>query len=580
MIGGESVYKATFEHGKVAAGPSISDETFFLVCSLTKAMTAAALGSLVEDGKTEWDTLVKDMLPTFDSRDETLQNCPTITDLLSHRSGMAWTDNLVIGTDNNILIQGKDGSEYVSTQRLLPFRGQFAYNNLPYDLAGNVIEQISGQSWSEFLQTRILDPLGLDRTYLTPPPGATNVTHCYNTLDDLTKVPIPCPKVGSDRFAGPSGGMWSCVRDLQKLYTSYGRTFKDQFDTERRRQMHLHSSRLPTSPRPRSPWTNHRSGSSRMRGWGRVQLTNRMGQIGLNHGLIPDGMPIIGKAVPSQLVIFHQGSHPGALAIVMLLPDSENVIIVLSNSPTLTDVPDWVGQLVLEELLDVSESERVDYLAPAKAVVAENLKWYPELVKELDAAQKHGTSRKDLEEYVGVYCDTRIFKIAVTLEDGRLFWALQGLDSESTQPVRYRRPHARECPISALPRADNPSAAIDLATCLEKNEVPPRDASASLSTRASLRVGFCPTYTLKPCRGVLPEPALKPVHCLARHQARASLTSQALKIVHLWGCKCLPVTRLLLLMSAILVWRAGWWVDGFKTISIGRRCGEPVTLTT
>lgn len=317
-----------------------------------------------------------------------------------------------------------------------------------------------------------------------------------------------------------------------------------------------------------------------MRGWGRVQLTNRMGQIGLNHGLIPDGMPIIGKAVPSQLVIFHQGSHPGALAIVMLLPDSENVIIVLSNSLALTDVPDWVGQLVLEELLDVSESERVDYLAPAKAAVAENLKWYPELVKELDAAQKHGTSRKNLEEYVGVYCDTRVFKIAVTLEGGRLFWALQGLDSESTQPVRYRRPHARECPISALPRGDNPSAAIDLATCLEKNEVPPRDASASLGTRASLRVGFCPTYTLKPCRGVLPEPALKPVHCLARHQARASLTSQAHKIVHLWGCKCLPVTRLPLLMSAILVWRAGWWVDGFKTISIGRRCGEPVTLTT
>lgn len=125
-IGGESVYKVTFEHGNVASGPSISDETFFPVCSLTKAVTAAALGSLMEDGKTEWDTLVKDMLPTFDSRNETLQNCPIITDLLFHRSGMAWADNLVIGTENNILIQGKDGSEYISTQRLLFFRGQFA----------------------------------------------------------------------------------------------------------------------------------------------------------------------------------------------------------------------------------------------------------------------------------------------------------------------------------------------------------------------------------------------------------------------------------------------------------------------
>lgn len=118
---------------------------------------------------------------------------------------------------------------------------------------------------------------------------------------------------------------------------------------------------------------------------------------------MPDGMPVIGKGVPSRLIPFHQGSLPGALAIVMLLPDSNNAIIVLSNSVALTDVPAWVGQLVLEELLDVPESERVDFLAPAKAAVAENLKWYPELVKELDAAQKQVTSLKNLEEYVAVY---------------------------------------------------------------------------------------------------------------------------------------------------------------------------------
>lgn len=441
MSGGESVYKATFGHGDVAAGLSISDETVFPVCSLTKAITAAAVGILVEEGKIGWDTLVKDVLPTFDSRDETLQNCLTITDLLSHRSGMAWADNLVIGTENNVLIQGKDGIKYINTQqRLLPFRGQFAYNNLPYDLAGNVIEQISGQSWSEFLQTRILDPLGLDRTFLKPPPpGTTNVTQCYNALDDLTTVPIPCPKAGSDRFAGPSGGMWSCVRDLQKLYTSYGRSFKDQFDTGKtstdgspfKQIAHLTSAKIPMDQPSRRE-------ISYACGWGRVQLPNRMGQIGLNPGLVPGGMPVIGKGVPSQLVLFHQGSLPGALAIVMLLPDSDGMIIVLSNSLALSDVPDWVGQLVLEELLDVPESERVDFIAPAKAAVAENLKWYPGLVKELEAAQKHGTSPKDLEEYVGVYwIDAHIFKIAVTLEDGRLFWALQGLDSEKYELKHY-----------------------------------------------------------------------------------------------------------------------------------------------
>lgn len=88
-------------------------------------------------------------------------------------------------------------------------------------------------------------------------------------------------------------------------------------------------------------------------GWGRVQLPNKMGQIGINPGLMPDGMPTVGKGAPSQLVLFHQGSLAGILSIVMILPDTDNVIVVLSTSLALNDVPDWVGQLVLEELLDV-----------------------------------------------------------------------------------------------------------------------------------------------------------------------------------------------------------------------------------
>lgn len=121
-----------------------------------------------------------------------------------------------------------------------------------------------------------------------------------------------------------------------------------------------------------------------------------MGQIGLNPGLVPGGMPVIGKGLPSQLVLFHQGSLPGALAIVMLLPDSDNMIIVLSNSLAITDAP----ELVLEQLLEALEAERVDFLAPAKAAVAENLKRYPELIKELDAAPK---ARDIPEERRGIY---------------------------------------------------------------------------------------------------------------------------------------------------------------------------------
>lgn len=85
----------------------------------------------------------------------------------------------------------------------------------------------------------------------------------------------------------------------------------------------------------------------------------------------------LGKLFPRSLSFFHQGSLPGALSIVILLPDTNSVIIVLSNSLALNDVPDWVGQLVLEELLEVPALERNDYIKAARTSVAENLKWYP-----------------------------------------------------------------------------------------------------------------------------------------------------------------------------------------------------------
>jgi hypothetical protein len=91
-----------------------------------------------------------------------------------------------------------------------------------------------------------------------------------------------------------------------------------------------------------------------------------MGQIGINPGLMPHGMPVVGKGVPPRLVIFHQGSLPGALSLIMLLPDTESAIVITSNALALDDVPDWVGQMVLEEFLEVPAVERNDYIAAAK----------------------------------------------------------------------------------------------------------------------------------------------------------------------------------------------------------------------
>ncbi|KAJ5686908.1 hypothetical protein N7536_009527 [Penicillium majusculum] len=117
---------------------------------------------------------------------------------------------------------------------------------------------------------------------------------------------------------------------------------------------------------------------------------------------------------------------------------SASVIVFLSNSLALNDVPDWVGQLILEELLQVPELERNYYIEVARTSVAENLKWYPAVVRELDEARKNGTSPRELAEYVGTYWDNiHVFKIVVDLEENKLYWRLQGLDSEKFPLEHY-----------------------------------------------------------------------------------------------------------------------------------------------
>ncbi|KAJ8125688.1 hypothetical protein O1611_g7950 [Lasiodiplodia mahajangana] len=434
MHRGERVYLASYGYRDAEQRLPPTDETILPVCSFTKAVTSAAMGILIEEEKASWDTLVKEALPSLNINDEILQNQMTISDLLCHRSGMSWGDNLIIGTENNVLISEQDSMTYFNSQtRLLPFRGQYAYNNIAYELAGKVIESLSHQSYFEFVQSRIFDPLGMTRTFLkTPPSSLDNVGKCYNTLDDGTSVPIPCVKLGDDWVGSPHAGMRSCVSDLMKLYKAFMTGFNDQLASGKtstdglplKQVGYLMSAQMIMG----QPSRNEVSYGF---GWGRVQLPGRMGQIGINPDLMPNGMPVVGKGVTPRLVIFHQGSLPGALSLNILLPDTESAIVISSNALALNDVPDWVGQLVLEEFLEVPKSHRNDYIAASKESAAENLKWYPDLVKELQQAKINGTSPRELGSYVGTYWDHHhIFKIVITEEDGQLYWAFQGLDSE------------------------------------------------------------------------------------------------------------------------------------------------------
>lgn len=139
------------------------DQTLYAIASLSKAFTAASVAILVEEGKLDWKDPVVKHLPWFKLHDEYVSAHMTIEDLLCHRSGL-------ITFDGDLLWYGstysrKEAVERLSTRPLTHgFRETFGYQNLMFMTAGEVIAAASGMTWDAFVKSRILDPLGMDRT--------------------------------------------------------------------------------------------------------------------------------------------------------------------------------------------------------------------------------------------------------------------------------------------------------------------------------------------------------------------------------------------------------------------------------
>jgi CubicO group peptidase (beta-lactamase class C family) len=139
----------------------VNAETVFQIGSNTKAFTAAALAILVDEGKIRWDDKVIDHLPDFRMSDPYVTREFTIRDLLSHRSGLGE------GAGDLMFYPATDFSraEIMHGLRDLKptssFRAKYDYDNLLYIVAGQIIPAVAGQTWEDFVQTRILSPLAM-----------------------------------------------------------------------------------------------------------------------------------------------------------------------------------------------------------------------------------------------------------------------------------------------------------------------------------------------------------------------------------------------------------------------------------
>ncbi len=207
---GKVIYIKSFGTRDLSTGKPVTNETLFSIGSTTKALTAVCLGILVDEGKVKWDDPVIKHLPEFQLYDPFVTRDLKVKDLLLHNSGVGNTDFLWSMMD----IPEK---EILERMRLVEpsysMRAGFIYQNVFYIAAGKVIEKVSGQTWHEFIQSRIFKPLGMARTvskmkYITD----DNYTKPHFKVNGKIEV------IGytNDEAVGAAGSVWSSIEDMSK----------------------------------------------------------------------------------------------------------------------------------------------------------------------------------------------------------------------------------------------------------------------------------------------------------------------------------------------------------------------------
>ena len=136
----------------LGAPDKVDAQTQFGIASNTKVFTAAALGMLVEQGKLAWDKPVIDYLPWFAMYDPFVTRELTIRDLLVHRSGLGLGAGDLLWWPASTYDRKEIARRLRYIQPATSFRSAYAYDNVLYLVAGEVIEAVSGQTWEDFVQ--------------------------------------------------------------------------------------------------------------------------------------------------------------------------------------------------------------------------------------------------------------------------------------------------------------------------------------------------------------------------------------------------------------------------------------------
>jgi CubicO group peptidase (beta-lactamase class C family) len=160
---GNGKYLKGFGNLSINDNHLVDENTIFALASISKSTASASLSILVDEGTIEWSDSVKKYLPDFAFYDPFTNDNIKVRDLLIHNSGLPSVSGGTIWYDSKL-----SRKEVMHRLRYLKpvtsFRTSYAYQNVCYLVVGEIIEAVTGETWDDFIATRIFAPLGMKRT--------------------------------------------------------------------------------------------------------------------------------------------------------------------------------------------------------------------------------------------------------------------------------------------------------------------------------------------------------------------------------------------------------------------------------
>src|SRR5579859_1745356 len=199
---------------KLGGSAPVDENTLFGIGSNTKAFTSAALASLVDAGKISWDDPVYQRLPGFQMYDPYVSHEMTIRDLLTHRSGMGLGEGDLLFWPHTTYTRDDIIYRLRFMKPASSFRSRFAYDNLMYIAAGQIIPAVTGKSWEDYIRERILIPLGMNTTNLSN--AAFKPTDDYAFPHSRLEGKLQVIDFVNLDNAGPAGSINSSAAEMAK----------------------------------------------------------------------------------------------------------------------------------------------------------------------------------------------------------------------------------------------------------------------------------------------------------------------------------------------------------------------------